>query len=106
MRDASTRSGPTSIVLNVANGKPSFETSSLVTLSRMSRERGPQRPSVVHDEVRSTICAEPSSGRWSRNHFRSAIPWAPPVTTRKVSWSTRMIVRSERKPPRGVSTGV
>ena len=34
------------------------------------------------------------------------MPCAPPVTTRKWSSAIRMTVRSERKPPRGVSTGV
>ena len=33
-------------VLQVANGKPSFETSSLVSEERMSRARGPHRPTV------------------------------------------------------------
>ena len=34
------------------------------------------------------------------NHLRSAIPCAPPVTTRKTSSPSRMIVRSDLKPPR------
>jgi hypothetical protein len=94
------------MVAKRANGRPSFETSSLVTLARRWRARGPQRPSVQISRVRSTIRAEPSSGRWSANHFMSAIPCAPPVTTRNVSSSTRMIVRSDLKPPLGASTGV
>ena len=106
MREASTRSVPTSIVRQVPNGKPSCETSSLVTLARMSRARGPQRPIVVMAEVRSASCAVPSAGRWSANHLRSDMPWAPPVTTRKCSSPSRMIVRSDLKPPLGLRTGV
>ena len=85
---------------------PSCETSALVTLLRMSLARGPQSPSVVNALVWSWICAEPSSGRWSANHFLSDIPYAPPVTTRKTSSAMRMIVRSCLKPPLGVSSGV
>ena len=48
------------------NGKPSCETSSEVTLARMSRARGPQSPIVVHAVVTSTSDAEPSSGSASR----------------------------------------
>jgi hypothetical protein len=106
IRDASTRSGPISIVSQVANGKPSCDTSALVSEPRMSRARGPHSPSVVQLDVRSKICAVPSSGRWSRYHLRSAMPCAPPVTTRKCSSPSRITVRSDRKPPRGVSTGV
>ena len=40
------------------------------------------------------------------NHLRSAMPCAPPVTTRNLSSAIRMTVRSERKPPRPSSTGV
>ena len=57
MRDASTCSGPHSIVRQWANGRPSCETSSLVRLARMSRARGPHRPSVVHADVRSVTVA-------------------------------------------------
>src|SRR5450759_2971332 len=84
MREASTCSPPTSTFFQVLNGKPSFETSSLVSAERMSRARGPQRPTVHHVDVRSSIFAEPSFGRWSANHFLSAMPCAPPVTTRHV----------------------
>ena len=94
----------TSSVFHVANGKPSFETSSLVIDERMSRDRGPQRPSVHSAEVWSSMRA--SRRRWSANHFLSAIPCAPPVTTRKRSSSIFMIVRSDLKPPPGASTGV
>ena len=73
---------------------------------RMSRARGPQRPIVVQAVVTSTSAAEPSSGSWSEKSLRSAIPWAPPVTIRNSSSPSRMIVRSERKPPPGASTGV
>ena len=103
---ASTRSGPISIVSQVANGKPSCETSAPVSEPRMSRARGPQSPSVVQLEVRSKICALPSSGRWSRYHLKSAMPCAPPVTTRKWSSPSRITVRSERKPPLASRTGV
>ena len=72
----------------------------------MSRERGPHRPSVVYAEVRSVICALPSSGRWSAYHFRSAIPCAPPVTTRNCSSPSRITVRSLLNVPLGESTGV
>jgi hypothetical protein len=41
IREASTRSGPISIVSQVANGKPSCETSALVSEPRMSRAAGP-----------------------------------------------------------------
>ena len=41
---------------------------------RMSRARGPHRPSVHSALVWSVICAEPSAGRWSLNHLRSDIP--------------------------------
>src|SRR5688500_9199277 len=51
MRDASTGSDSISIVRQVANGKPSCDTSSPVVLARMSRARGPHRPSVHHCEV-------------------------------------------------------
>ena len=97
---------PTSIVRAVPNGKPSFETSSEVVAARTSRARGPQIPSVVSVEVASKSCAEPSAGRWSRNHLRSPIPWAPPVTTRKWSRPSRMIVRSDLMPPASLSSGV
>ena len=50
-------SGPTSIVLQRPNGKPSCETSSLVMPARMSRARGPHSPSVVQALVRSWIWA-------------------------------------------------
>ena len=86
------------------NGKPSFETSSLVIDARMSRARGPQSPTVHHVDVRSSIRASPA--RLSANHFLSAMPCAPPVTTRNRSSSIFMIVRSDLKPPLGVSTGV
>ncbi len=38
-------------VFQVAKGKPSFETSSLVIDERMSRARGPQRPTVQSADV-------------------------------------------------------
>ena len=72
----------------------------------MSRARGPHRPSVVQAEVTSVSWALPSAGRWSENHLRSAVPWAPPVTTRKQLVASRMIVRSALKPPPGESIGV
>src|SRR6266850_2153881 len=106
IRDASTRSVPTSIVLQVPNLNPSLETSSEVTLDRMSRARGPHSPIVVIDEVRSETCADPSAARWSLNHFLSPMPEAPPVTTRNRSSPNRMIVRSDLKPPFGLRTGV
>ena len=65
-----------------------------VSDARMSRARGPQRPSVVHAEVRSMTCALPSAGAWSAYHFRSAMPCAPPVTTRNCSSPSRITVRS------------
>ena len=34
------------------------------------------------------------------------MPWAPPVTTRKTFFSSRMIVRSDLKPPVSERTGV
>ena len=70
----------------------------------MSRARGPQRPTVHSADVWSSIHA--SGPQWSRNHFMSAIPCAPPVTTRKRSSAIFMIVRSDLKPPPGASTGV
>src|SRR6266850_1227813 len=103
MRDASVRSESTSIVRHEANGNASCETSSEVSDARMSRARGPHRPSVVHDEVRSVICAEPSSGRWSAYHLRSAMPCAPPVTTRKRSSPSRITVRSLLNVPLGLA---
>ena len=106
MREASTRSGPISMTRQVPNGKPSFDMSVVVTDCRMSRAAGPQMPSVVYVEVRSTTCAVPSAGSWSVNHFLSAMPWAPPVTTRKWSCASRMMVRSDLKPPLGDRTGV
>ena len=72
----------------------------------MSRARGPHSPSVHQPVVMSTSWALPSAGRWSANHLRSAMPWAPPVTTRKSSSPSRMIVRSDLKPPPGDSIGV
>ena len=86
------------------NGKPSLETSVLVTDARMSRARGPHSPTVHCCDVWSSIRAP--SFRWSANHFLSAMPCAPPVTTRKISSSMRMIVRSDLNVPRCDSTGV
>ncbi len=86
------------------NLKPSLETSSDVVEETMSRARGPQSPIVVMEDVRSASCAPPT--RWSRNHFLSDIPAAPPVTTRKWSSPTRMIVRSDLNPPPVLNTGV
>ena len=97
---------PSSIVRHVPNGKPAFETSSEVAEATTSRARGPQIPAVHHVEVASNSCAEPSAGRWSRNHLRSPIPWAPPVTTRNWSRPSRMIVRSDLIPPASLSSGV
>jgi hypothetical protein len=37
--------------------------SSEVRLARISRERGPQRPSVAYADVRSVMLAVPSAGR-------------------------------------------
>ena len=84
---------------------PSCETSSPVTLARMSRARGPQRPIVVQAVVTSTSVAEPSSGRRSRKSLRSAIPCAPPVTMRNSSSPSRMIVRSDLNPPPATEHG-
>ena len=100
---------PSSSSRQVPNGKPACETSSEVTDASTSRARGPHSPSVVHAEVRSAIDAAPSppsGGRWSANHFRSAIPVAPPVTTRNRCGPSRMIVRSPRNPPRSSSSEV
>jgi len=104
MREATTSSPLTDTFCHVLNGKASFETSSLVIDSSTSRARGPQSPTVQHDEVRSSIRASPT--RLSTNHFLSAMPCAPPVTTRNRSSSIFMIVRSDLKPPLGASTGV
>src|ERR1700730_13826093 len=104
IRDASTSRPSTETLLQVLNGKPSLETSSDVIDARMSRARGPHRPTVHQVDVRSSICALPA--RLSANHFLSAMPWAPPVTTRNRSSSIFMIVRSDLNPPLGVSTGV
>ena len=95
---------PISIVRQVPNLKASFETSSDVVLARMSRARGPHRPIVVMDDVMSTSSAPRTS--WSRNHFLSDMPAAPPVTTLKCSSPRRMIVRSDLNPPLWLSTGV
>ena len=46
------------------------------------------------------------SGAWSAYHFMSAIPCAPPVTTRKCSSPSRITVRSLLNVPLGESTGV
>src|SRR6266849_7560344 len=104
MREASTSSPSTETFFHVLNGKPSFETSSEVIADKTSRARGPQSPTVHHEDVRSSIDASPT--RLSANHFLSSIPCAPPVTTRNRSSSIFMIVRSDLKPPLGVSTGV
>ena len=72
----------------------------------MSRARGPQTPIVETSSVRSVSVVDPSSGSWSANHLRSAMPCAPPVTTRKWSSPSRITVRSDRKPPFASSTGV
>src|SRR6185312_4475011 len=61
---------------------------------------------VVRAEVRSARAAVPSAGRWSANHFFSAMPVAPPVTTRKWAAPSRMIVRSALNPPRSSSSEV
>ena len=86
--------------------KPASETSSAVSEARMSRARGPQSPMVLTSSVRSVSVVAPSSTSWSVNHLRSAMPCAPPVTTRNRSSPSRITVRSERKPPAGSSTGV
>src|SRR5215469_1409370 len=106
MREASTVTPPSSISRQVPNLKPWCDTSSPVTEESTSLARGPHRPSVVHAEVRSLIAAVPSPGSCSANHFRSAIPVAPPVTTRNRRGPSRMIVRSPRKPPRSSSSEV
>src|SRR5260370_651342 len=62
MREASTRSVPTSIVRHMPNLKPSFETSSEVTPARMSRALRPHSPIVVMEEVRSERAAVPFRG--------------------------------------------
>ena len=72
----------------------------------MSRARGPHSPIVVYADVRSITAAPPVGGQWAANQARSAMPCAPPVTTRKWSWASRITVRSERKPPLASSTGV
>ena len=54
--------GPTSIGRHRANRNPSCEMSSLVTPPRMSRARGPHRPRVVRELVRSVTWALPSAG--------------------------------------------
>jgi hypothetical protein len=61
---------------------------------------------VVSEDVRSASCAEPSAGKLSRNHLRSDMPAAPPVTTLNRSSPSRMIVRSDLNPPLGLKTGV
>src|SRR5256886_4681400 len=104
MREASTRWVPISIVRQVPNLNPSLETSSDVVLARMSRARGPHSPIVVIDEVMSASSAPATS--WSRDHFPSDIPAAPPVTTLQWSSPSRMIVRSDLNPPFGLNTGV
>src|SRR5436190_23015802 len=81
IRDASTSSPSTAIVFHVLNGNPSFETSSLVTDERMSRARGPQRPSLHDVAVRSSIRATPT--RLSPNQLVSAILCVAPVTTQQ-----------------------
>ena len=106
MRDASTTCEPISISRQVPKRNPSCETSAPVTLARISRALGPQSPIVVKAFVWSTICAVPPSGAWSANHLRSALPCRPPVTTRKCSSPSRMIVRSDLNPPAPSSTGV
>src|SRR6266849_3003590 len=106
MREARTGTVPMSIERHVPNLNPSFETSSVVAAERMSRARGPHRPIVDIAEVRSCSWADPSAGRWSRNHFLSDMPEAPPVTTRNCSSPSRMIVRSDLNPPCGLSSGV
>ena len=95
---------PISSTRQAPNLKPSFETSSEVVDARMSRARGPHSPIVVIADVRSTSSAP--AVRWSRNHFLSDMPAAPPVTTRKWCSSRRMTVRSDLKPPSTLSTGV
>ncbi len=74
----------------------------------MSRARGPHRPTVESSSVWSVSVVEPSvdPGSWSANHLRSAMPCAPPVTTRKWSSPSRITVRSDVKPPLASSTGV
>ncbi len=104
MREASTVAPPSSISRQVPNLKPSLETSAAVTDCRMSLARGPHTPSVVQAEVTSVTAA--LSGRWPANHFRSDMPVAPPVTTRKCRGPSRMMVRSPTKPPASFSSEV
>ena len=71
-----------------------------------SRAFGPHTPIVHSDADMSVNVTEPSAGRYLRNQYWSRPPSNAPVTTRKCSSPRRWIVRSPRKPPSGVSSGV
>src|SRR5947207_7257867 len=103
MRDARTGTGPNVIHRHVAKGNPSWDTSSFDRDATTSRAFGPHTPSVHHADEASCTCTEPSPGMWSTSHFLSICPVYPPVTTRKESEPSRMIVRSARTPPASFS---
>ena len=72
----------------------------------MSRARGPQMARHPSAPVRSLIETEPSAGAWVAIHARSRPPNAVPVTTRKRSMPSRVMVRSLSMPPRELSSWV
>ena len=92
----------------VMYGNPSFETSSAVTLDRMSRARGPQSPKQPSDPVTSRIVtpSNPPSPCCLRIHPMSWLPNAVPVTSMKRSSASRVTVRSHSMPPRVFSIWV
>ncbi len=104
MRDASTVTPPSSTSRHVPKPNASWDRSPRVTGWSTSLALGPQTPSVVQAEVRSLSWAP--GGRWSVNHFFSAMPVAPPVTTRKCSAPSRITVRSALNPPPASSSDV
>jgi hypothetical protein len=97
---------PMSRYLAVMYGKAWLETSASVTVCMIVRAFGPQRPSTKTEPVRSSIETRSPSRSCARSQARSCGPLVPPVMTRKRSSPSRVTVRSQRIPPRGVSIEV
>ena len=87
-------------------GEPSWPRSWSVSWDSTAGAPGPQSPSVVSCFVMFVNVTEPSVGMWRRVQNSSRPPSNTPVTMRTRSSPRRIIVRSEWKPPSGVSQGV
>ena len=77
-----------------------------VALAMVFSAFGPHTPMVHSAWLMSVNVTEPSVGMYFLNQYLSRPPSNAPVITRKCSWPRRMMVRSPRNPPPGVSNGV